>query len=106
MIRQVGKGPNEQPLVWSVVTDPEEVARIRAVDEQVRRNGEWLQAHQAELYAQPKGKFLAVSGQEAFWGETAEEAYALARAAHPEDWGVLVRYTLMPQGHRIYACRG
>jgi hypothetical protein len=48
------------------VTDPGEIARFRAQDEQHRRNADWLQAHWSDLLPQAHGKFLAVAGQETF----------------------------------------
>jgi hypothetical protein len=51
------------------------------------------------------GKFLAVAGQEAFLADTPEEAWALARAAHPDDDGAFSRYVRPPGGPRIYANR-
>lgn len=35
-----------------------------------------------------------------------EEAIALARAAHPEDEGLLIRYVFPNSGWRIYAHQG
>ncbi len=95
-----------QPLVITEVTDPTEVARFRQQDEQAQRNRAWLEAHWSALLPQARGRFLAVAGQEAFLGETPEEAWAQAQAVHPEDAGVLVQYVLPQQGPRSYANRG
>ena len=67
------------------INDPVEVARCKAQDERSRRNSDWLQAHWADLLPQARGKFVAVAGQEAFIADTHEEAWAMARKAHPED---------------------
>ena len=87
------------------VNDPVEVARCKAQDERARRNSDWLQAHWADLLPQARGKFVAVAGQEAFIADTPEEAWAMARKAHPEDDGALSQYVFPGKGPRIYACR-
>ncbi len=87
------------------VNDPVEVARCMAQDERGRRNSDWLQAHWADLLPEARGKFVAVAGQEAFIADTHEEAWAMARKAHPEDDGALSQYVFPGKGPRIYACR-
>jgi hypothetical protein len=88
------------------VGDPAEIARFHAQDERARRNSEWLQSHWAELLPGARGRFLAVAGQEAFLADTPDEAWALARAAHPEDDGVIEQYVRPERGPRLYANRG
>ena len=85
------------------IDDPAEIARCRAQDERVRRNSDWLQAHWAGLLPRARGKFIAVAGQEAFIGDTLAEAWALARAAHPEDNGAISQHVFPEEGPRIYA---
>jgi hypothetical protein len=87
------------------VTDPAEIARMRVEHARFRRDIDWLKAHWPDLLPRAYGKFLAVSGQQAFMADTAEEARALARAAHPENQGPWVQYVRPPGGPRIYACR-
>jgi hypothetical protein len=84
----------------------EEKARHRAQNERFRRNSEWLQAHAAELWPLARGKHLAVAGQEAFIGDTTEEAWGKAKAAHPEDDGAFCQYVYPEKIWRIYASRG
>jgi hypothetical protein len=88
------------------VTDPEEIARARAQDEHARRNDEWLQAHWPEIVPKARGRFLAVAGQEAFIADTWEEAWAMAKSAHPDDDGAHLQYVIKERGPRIYAHRG
>lgn len=96
----------EQPrMIIGEITDPEHIARLLAQHERARRNSAWLQAHWPELVPRARGRHLAVAGQEAFIADTAEEAWALARAAHPDDDGALVKYVRTEQGPRIYACQ-
>jgi hypothetical protein len=83
------------------VTDPVEIARFRAQHAQYKRNSDWLQAHWPELLPQALGKFIAVAGQEPFLADTGEEAWRLAKTAHPEDNGTLCQYVLPRQGPRI-----
>jgi hypothetical protein len=81
---------------------PEEAARFRARQERFRRNTAWLQAHAAEVYGH-RGKYVCVAGQQAFVADTAEEAVAQARAAHPEDDGYFVHFVPKERAARIYA---
>jgi hypothetical protein len=94
---------NEPRIVIEEVDDPEIVARVRSQHAQARRNGEWLQAHWADVLPEARGRFLAVAGQEAFIADTPEEAWALARSTHPEDQGAFVEYVRPERGPRIYA---
>jgi hypothetical protein len=88
------------------VDDPQENARHRAGDESFRRNSRWLAAHWGDLLPGVRGRFVAVAGQEAFVADTPEAAIALARAAHPDDEGLLIQYVIPGPGWRIYANRG
>jgi hypothetical protein len=92
-------------IVIEEVTDPEEIARHHRVAEAGRRNSAWLEAHWADLLPDARGKFVAVAGQEAFVADSPEEAIALAKEAHPDDPGRLIRYVIPEQGWRIYAHR-
>src|SRR5262245_22383038 len=83
---------NTPPVTMEIVTDPEELARARAQDERFQRNSDWLQAHVPEVYWQHRGRFIGVAGQELFVADTPEEVLALAKAAHPDDDGLLTRY--------------
>ena len=97
----------DQPkFIIEEVTDPVEVARFREQDAQHKRNSDWLQAHWADVLPQARGKFLAVAGQEAFIADTAEQAWALAVAAHADDKGAFVRYVFAREGPRNYASLG
>jgi hypothetical protein len=87
------------------VTDPDEIARIREQHECASRNSDWLQAHWPDLLPQARGRHVAVAGQEAFIADTAEEAWAMAKAAHPDDTGALLQYVIPHPGPRIYADR-
>ena len=96
----------EPQFIIEEVTNSDEVTRYREQDERARRNSDWLQAHWPELVSRARGRFLAVAGQEAFIADTPEEARALARAAHPDDTGILAQYVRPERGPRIYADRG
>jgi hypothetical protein len=102
MIRQA---TGEPPIVIAEVRDPGEGARCRAQDDRARRNSQWLQANWSTLMPRARGKFVAVAGQEAFIAATAEEAWRLARTAHPEDNGAISQYVFPAQGPRVYAHR-
>lgn len=92
-------------FVIEEVTDPEHLARVRAIDEQHKRNSDWLQGHWADVLPQARGKFLAVAGQEAFIADTIKDAWAWVDAKHPEDGGAFVRYVRPEKGPRIYVDR-
>lgn len=94
------------PIVIEEVTDPEQIARIQAQHKQMQRNSDWLQAHWPDVLPQARGRFLAVACQEAFIADTWEDAWAMAKAAHPEDNGALLQYVRPEKGPRIYAHRG
>jgi hypothetical protein len=79
----------DSPIIIEEVTDPAVIARALAQNERAKRNSDWLQAHWPDLLSQARGKHLAVAGQEAFIADTPEEAWAKARAAHPDDDGAL-----------------
>jgi len=91
------------PIVMSEVTDPVELAIERKRWEQADRNSAWLQAHVPEIYSQHRGKCICVAGEELFVADTPEEVFARAKAAHPEDEGVLSRYIPKEKVPRIYA---
>lgn len=91
-----------QPFTLEDVTDLGEIARHQTVDEQARRNSDWLQAHWPDLLPQALGKFLAVAGQEAFLADTPAAAIAWAKAVHPEDQGSLVQFVRPQKGPRLY----
>jgi hypothetical protein len=92
-----------QPLVMVEVTDAEEIAKIKAQRERGRKNSDWLQAHVPQIYAQHRGKCICVAGQELFVADTAPEAVAMARKAHPDDDGFLLRFIPRERMERIYA---
>jgi hypothetical protein len=96
---------DEPRLVIEEINDPVQVARSRAQNERADRNMAWLEAHWADLLPQAYGKFVAVAGQEAFIADLPGEARKLAKAAHPEDDGVIGQYVMPPGGPRIYAVR-
>jgi hypothetical protein len=104
MIRDLSGKPNE--VVMEVITDPEILASANAQWEQAERNSEWLAAHAEKVYQAHRGRYICVAGQELFAADTVEEALAAAKAAHPEDRGVVRRFIPREGVERIYAIRG
>lgn len=96
---------SDPSFVLEEVHNPAEVARCRAQDERARRNSAWLQAHWPDLLPRARGQFLAVAGNEAFLADTHEKAWAMARAAHPEDDGAISQYVFPEGGPRVYGFR-
>ena len=83
--------------------DPEELERWNAQGERFKRNQAWLAANASEVFTRYRGKRICVAGEELFVADTAEEALALARAAHPEDDAPLLRVIPRSKNPRIYA---
>lgn len=90
-------------VVMEEVTDAEEIAKARAQRESFDRNAACLQKHIPEVYSQHRGRCICVAGEELFVADTAEEAIARARAAHPEDEGWFTRYVPRQKLAMIYA---
>jgi hypothetical protein len=95
--------PGASPFVLEEVTDPAELAKARARWERFDRNAAWLQAHAHEAYSQNRGKYLCIAGEELFVADTAPEALALGRHAHPDDDGSFVHYVPREKMARISA---
>jgi len=88
-------------IIMEEVTDPEELAQARALDERFARNSAWLQRHATEIYTQYRGKCICVAGEELFVADTPEEVLAQARTAHPkEKSSILIRYIPREVGQR------
>ncbi len=94
------------PIIVSEISDPEELRQARQRLERADRNSAWLQAHVPEIYSLYRGKCVCVAGEELFVADTPQEAWALARAAHPEDDGPLLRYIPLEKLERIYVVAG
>src|SRR5882762_7695504 len=93
------------PVLVEVVTDPAEIAQARAQWERFDRNTAWLQRHAHEVYTRHRGQHIGVAGEELFVAATVQEVLAQARAAHPDDDGLFVRYIPPEKTARIYAHR-
>ena len=91
------------PFVMYEVTDPEEIAKANARMERYLKNVAWLEPRISQVYAMNRGKCICVAGQELFIADTGPDAIALARQAHPEDDGLLLRYVPQQKMERIYA---
>src|SRR5258708_4141070 len=89
--------------VLEVVTDPAHIARSAAQAEKFDRNSRWLKGHWSDVLPQARGKILVIAGEQPFIGDTPEAAWALARAAHPEDNGAFGQYVPANTLARIYA---
>ncbi len=88
------------------VVDPVEIERSRRRRERYLRNDRVLRDHIPEVYHDHRGKVIVVAGEELHVCDTAEQAWAWARAHHPEDDGLLLRTIPQEKGWRIYATRG
>jgi hypothetical protein len=95
----------DRDFVVERVDTPNEAAQHHAQRDRARRNSDWLQAHWSDLLPRARGKFIAIAGQEAFIGDTPEEAWARAGNAHPEDDGALCQFVFPDAGPRFYGHR-
>lgn len=89
-------------VVLEEVTDPVQLAQAQARRARFDRNWAWFEVHAAEIYIQHRGKCICIAGEELFAADTAEEALALASAAHPQDDGRFTRYIPRERTTRIY----
>jgi hypothetical protein len=84
---------NKRPtIIMEEVTDPEELARGQAQRERFDRNLAWFKAHASEIFPCHRGKYICIAGEELFVADTAKQAIALAKAAHPDDDGQFLHY--------------
>ena len=93
----------ENLTVIHLVNDPLLNARGQAQDERFKLNLDWLQTHWGDLLPQALGKHIVVAGQEPFVADRSEDAWSMARAAHPEDDGGLLPICL-PQARASNLC--
>jgi hypothetical protein len=108
MIRKTAtdQQPTVPELVLETNDDPAHAEAVRAQRERTGRNSDWLVGHWPELLPAARGRHIAVSGQQAFVADTPEEAWRMARAAHPDDDGAILQYVPKTTAPRIYANRG
>ena len=90
-------------IVMEEITDPVILAEAEARRERFDRNFGWFQAHVDAIFSQYRGKCICIAGQELFVANTALEAIALARAAHPDDDGRFTYCVPKEKAIRIYA---
>lgn len=55
------------------------------------------------MYAQHRGKYICIAGEELFVADTVKEAIALATTAHPDDDGWFTRFIPKEKVARVYA---
>jgi len=94
----------ERRLEFVEVTEPQELAKARAMQERADRNFRWYADHIREIATDAnRGKFVCIAGQEMFLAEDPVTASDLATAAHPEDDGYFVEYIPKEKVVRVYA---
>src|SRR4051812_43852116 len=95
-------GPVEPQTTLTRLTDPADIARVRAFHEQVARNLRWLGEHWADLLPGACGKYVAVANEQAYVAESRLEAEGLARKDHPDEVGMVVQFVRPDVGPRVY----
>ncbi len=86
-----------------LVSDETGTVKIEQAEEvkaRFERNWAWLEAHAAEVYSH-RGKYVCVSGQELFVGDSVEELINRAKAKHPDDTGIISRIIPKEAGERV-----
>ena len=91
------------PVVMEEVADPVELAKAQAQRARFDRSWDWFKARATELYERFHGQCIVIAGEETFAATTAQEAWALARAAHPEDDGSFIISIPREKAARVYA---
>lgn len=89
-------------VVMEEVTDPVELAQAQAQRERFDRNWAWFKAWATEVYERFRGQCVVIAGQEIFPASEPAEAWALAKAAHPEDDGSFIIYVPREKVARVY----
>jgi hypothetical protein len=97
---------SENQITMELVDACAVTAQSRAQRERFKRNSDWLQSHWPDVLPQARGKHLVIACQEAFIADTMDEAWAMARAAHPDDDGAHGQYVFPNTWPRIYAYSG
>ena len=82
-------------------TDPEELAKVFAKMERVKRNSAYWNAHAPEFFKHHRGKCICIAGEEHFVADTPLEARVLGAAAHPEDDASFVHCIPKEKRHRV-----
>jgi len=100
-----GNLPEPPKFTMEEISDPVLLAHCKASEEAYRRNEAWMEAHWEEIWPLARGKTLAIAGEQAFIGDTPDEALKKAWAAHPDDVGIVCRYVSPHTGPKIYALR-
>src|SRR5947208_1610705 len=95
-------GPVQSRATLTRLTDPAEIAGIRAFHEQLARNLRWLGEHWADLLPEAVGKYVAVAGEQAYVAGSRAEAESLARKDHPDEVGMVVQFVRPDAGPRVY----
>lgn len=84
------------------VTDATELAQAQAQRERFDRNWAWFRARATEVYERFRGQCVVIAGKEIFAADEPEAAWALAKAAHPEDDGSFIIYIPSEKAPRVY----
>jgi|SRR5262252_214737 len=89
-------------VIMEEVNDPAELAQAQAQRERFDRNWVWFKAQATEVYERFRGQCVVIAGEEIFVADEPEAAWALAKAAHPEDDGGFIIYIPREKMARIY----
>src|SRR5690349_18954523 len=93
-----------EPLTIEEVTDLQVEREINRVIDLAGKNRQWFNdhAHGLNVFDLYRGRFIAVSEGELFFGETPEEVERMAQDNHPDDIP-FIHYIPKEKAYRVYA---
>ena len=94
---------NSNSLTIEVVTDSSERQAAQKRRAQADLNWNWFQDHIKEIGQKYRGKNVCIAGQELYVGDDPAEVASRARAAHPDDEGMVFHFIHKERMARIYA---
>lgn len=94
--------PKKLKVAMEEMTDPAELTKAQAQRERFDRNWAWFKARATEVYERFRGQCVVIAGEEIFAADEPEAAWALAKAAHPDDDGSFIIYVPCGKVARIY----
>src|SRR4051812_44856604 len=93
-----------EALTIEEVTDSEVESEINRVIDLAGKNRQWFNDHAQKLnvFDRYRGRFIAVSQGELFFGDTPEEVELRAQETHPDDIP-FIHYIPKKKAYRVYA---
>lgn len=97
-----GRDTRKLKVIMEEITYTAELAQAQAQRERFDRNWAWFRTRAEEVYERFRGQCVVIAGEEIFAADEPDAAWALAKAAHPEDDGSFIIYVPREKAARIY----